>query len=176
MLIAATWQYGDIIQLLNSQDLSHGRHIKKETSLLIVKEEKRLALSWPLGPVTHAGQRPAQERGNTSFEDPERLVFAGEQKAIPSFIERLLPLPLKPSKLSRISQLWGQSLRGHLTRGDSSVWPKIRQGRQDTRGRMALEYRHSTLYVCLAVCRGEAWEQVEVEAEVEVRLGELPRW
>lgn len=129
MLIAAIWQYRSIIGLLKSQVLSYGRHIKKETSWLIVKEETGLDLSWPLGPVAHAGQRLAQKRGNTSFEDPKRLVLPEGQNAIPSFIERLLPLPLKLSKLSRISQLWGLSLRGHLTRGDSSVWPKIPQSR-----------------------------------------------
>lgn len=43
---------------------------------------------------------------------PERSMIPLTQELFPSVIERLLPLPLKLSKLSRISQLWGLSFRG----------------------------------------------------------------
>lgn len=64
MLIAATWPEMSSIKILKSQNISHGRHMKKGTSLLIVKKEKRLALPWPLGREIHAGQHDGQE------EDP----------------------------------------------------------------------------------------------------------
>lgn len=43
---------------------------------------------------------------------PERFIVPLAQGVLPSVIEMLLPLPLKLSKLSRISQLWGLSFRG----------------------------------------------------------------
>lgn len=93
--------------------------MKKETSLLILEEE-RFALPWPLGHATHAGQHHAQEENPRALGVPSGSLFLWPRKCFSQLL-RLLPLPLKLSKLSRISQLWGLSFRGRRMRDFSSV-------------------------------------------------------